>query len=122
MPRNRVALALCLALAACKPADAAPPPVGSEDWEILAPHRDWIEGLQREGLLCCHMGDGRPVVARMVGDRWQVRWRPGQLQGAPTDWTDVPHDVVMRIPNPIGVALAFWWGNQIRCFIPPGGV
>lgn len=115
---------LMLALASCKPlpADAAPPPVGSEDWEIMAPHADWIRWLQRDGVLCCTMADGRPVEARTRGDGWQIRFRPGQLAGAPTEWPDVPPAVVMRGANPIGVAIAFWLGGVVRCFVPPGGI
>lgn len=101
---------------------AAPPPVGSEDWEILHPHAEWIRGLQIEGVLCCSIADGRPVEARSRAGIWQVRWRVGQLDGAPTEWTDVPAEVVMKMHNPIGMPVAFWWGQQIKCFIPPGGV
>lgn len=119
MPRNRVALALCLALAACKPAYAAPPPVGSEDWEILAPHSEWVRSLRRGALGCCDLSDGRPVDARIVGDRWQVRFRPGQLPTAPLHWTDVPRGAVLRISNPTGHPLAFWAAGQILCFVPP---
>ena len=110
-----IALALLLATT---PASAAPPAVGSEDWEILSPYADWIRGLQRDGVLCCTIADGRPVEARTRGDRWQVRWRPGQLADAPTEWTDVPPEVVMHTANPIGVPIAFWLGGVIRCFVP----
>lgn len=113
---------LLLALLISTAAHAAPPPVGSEDWEVMAPWSDWIRGLQHEGVICCTMADGRPVEARTRGDRWQVRWRPGQLTGAPTEWTDVPPDVVMRMANPIGVPIAFWLGGVIRCFVPAGGI
>ena len=119
MPRNRVALALCLALAACKPAYAAPPPVGSEDWAVMGPHKDWIEGLRRAGIRCCDMGDCRPVAARIQGDRWQVKWREGQLPTAPLHWTDVPYDAVMRVENPIGPGIACWNAGRILCFVPP---
>lgn len=101
---------------------AAPPPVGSEDWEIMAPFSDWIRELQHEGILCCTMADGRPVQARTRGETWQVRWRPGQLANAPTDWVDVPEKVILRIPNPIGMPIAFYLGGQIRCFVPPGAI
>lgn len=113
-----LALAVCAGLSGPLPGHAAPPPVGSEDWEIMAPYSEWIRGLQRGGVLCCTMADGRPVEARTRGDRWQVRWRPGQLEGAPTEWTDVPPDVVMHMPNPIGIPIAFWLNGQLRCFVP----
>lgn len=120
MARNRVALALCLALAACKPAYAAPPPVGSEDWEILAPHADWINGLAANGMRCCDWSDTRPVKVRTQGDRWQVWLRAGQIAGAPAErWLDVPDAAVIRIANPVGMPIASWWGGSVRCFVPP---
>ena len=114
--------ALAMSVALAMPAGAAPPAVGSEDWEILHPHAEWIQTLAHNGLLCCSIADGRPVEARLRAGKWQVRWRKDQLEGAPTEWTDVPEAVVMQTSNPIGVPIAFWWGKQIRCFIPPGGV
>lgn len=42
---------LLLALALTAPAWAAPPPVGSEDWEVMAPWSDWIRDLQHEGVI-----------------------------------------------------------------------
>jgi hypothetical protein len=119
---RRATLALCLALAACKPlpAYAAPPAPGSEDWEILHPHADWINGLEAGGMRCCDWSDTRPVKVRTVGDRWQVWLRRGQIAGAPAEqWLDVPDAAVLRIPNPVGMAIASWWGGQVRCFVPP---
>lgn len=110
--------ALLLALALSLLAHAAPPAPGTEDYEIMAPFADWIRGLQHEGIVCCTMADGRPVQARTRGDGWQVRWRPGQLEGAPTEWIDVPASVVLRVPNPTGMPIAFWLGGALRCFVP----
>lgn len=101
----------------------APPPKGSEDWEILSPHAEWIRSVATlDGSICCTIADGRPVDARSRGATWQVKWRPGQLEGAPTDWIDVPEDVVIRVPNPTGFPIAFWLQGKLRCFVPPGGV
>lgn len=100
------------------PALAAPPPVGSEDWQVLAPHAAWITGLRRGGVSCCDLADGRPVEARSRGEGWQVRFRPGQLEGAPVDWVDVPAEAVIRGENPVGLPVAFWYGGQVRCFVP----
>lgn len=85
----------------------------------MGPHREWIENLRRGGVSCCDMGDCRPVSARIVGDRWQVRWRQGQLPTAPLHWTDVPRDVVLTAPNPVGVAVACWNAGRVLCFVPP---
>lgn len=101
---------------------AAPPPVGSEDWEILAPHAEWIQGLQRNFVSCCNLSDGRPVDARTVGDRWQVRFRPGSLANAPLGWVDVPPDAVMPQANPVGMPIAFWVAGRVLCFVPAGAI
>lgn len=103
-------------------AQAAPPAEGSEDWNILAPHADWVRRLRLGIASCCDLADGRPVDARTRGDRWQVRWRPGQLEGAPTGWTDVPPAVLLRVANPTGFPIAFWHAGAVRCFVPPGGI
>lgn len=43
---------------------ADPPPVGSDDWNVMHPYKEWVES-QRDGLgrSCCSTGDGRPVHA-----------------------------------------------------------
>jgi hypothetical protein len=96
----------------------APPLPGTEDHAILSPHSEWIRGLFRGHISCCDMADGRPVSARIHGNEWQVKFRPGQLDGAPLDWTNVPPDAVLRVPNPVGMPIAFWYNSQIMCFIP----
>jgi hypothetical protein len=117
---GQVVLVLC-ALAAS--AQAAPPVVGSEDWEILHPHAAWINGLEAGGMRCCDWSDTRPVEARAGGAGWQVRFRAGQIAGAPHGvWMDVPEAAVLRLANPVGMPIASFWGGQVRCFVPPGGI
>lgn len=102
---------------------AAPPAVGSEDWEILHPHGEWIRSLRANGMMCCDWSDTRPVKVRTVGDHWQIWLRPGQIEGAPAEtWLDVPPDAVIHGPNPVGVAIASYWGGKVRCFVPPGAI
>lgn len=102
---------------------AAPPPVGSEDWEILEPHAEWIKGLTAAGMRCCDWSDTRPVRVRTVGDGWQVWLRKGQIEGAPAEqWLDVPPEAIIHGENPVGMAIASWWGGKVRCFVPPGAI
>lgn len=120
---RKVAAALLLTLALSLPAHAAPPAPGSEDYEILLPHRAWINGLAANGMRCCDWSDTRPVKVRTVGERWQVWFRRGQIAGAPSEqWLDVPASAVIRGDNPVGMAIASWWGGQVRCFVAPGGI
>lgn len=119
------ALALAMAvgvLVRCTtdPAEAAPPAIGSEDHEILSPHGPWVRSLTIPGTgsSCCDESDCRPVDARRGPSGWQVRWRPGQLPGAPTDWTDVPESAVLVRDNPTGIPIACWHGGAVRCFVP----
>ncbi len=118
-----VALAAAMALLAqCtrEPALAAPPAIGSEDHQILAPHAPWVRSLTipGSGSSCCDESDCRPVDARRGPNGWQVRWRPGQIPGAPTDWTDVPESAVLVRDNPTGIPIACWYGGAVRCFVP----
>lgn len=102
---------------------AAPPPVGSEDWEIMAPHAEWVRGLRSiYNVPCCDSSDCRPVEARATNNGWQVRWRPGQLEGAPIEWTDVPEEAVLARENPVGVPVACWFGGRVACFVPGGAI
>ena len=115
----RASLLLALALASCKPqpAYAAPPAPGSEDAEAMSGHGEWVRGLRRGTVSCCDEADCRPVEARATADGWQVRWRPGQLAGAPTQWTPVPPDAVLVRENPIGLPIACWYGGRVQCFV-----
>lgn len=113
---------LLAALLSVGTVQAAPPPKGTEDYEIMADYADWIAQLHVDGVSCCSTADGRPVQARLHGEHWQVRFRAGQLPGAPTEWTDVRDAAVYRGANPVGVPIAWWFGGEIRCFAPPSGI
>jgi hypothetical protein len=100
---------------------AAPPAPDSEDARLLGPHRTWLHGLMTpQGNSCCDESDCRPVEARATAAGWQVRWRAGQLPGAPTEWTDVPEKAVLRRENPVGVPVACWFAGRVQCFVPAG--
>lgn len=114
---------MVLAASLAWPANAAPPAPGTEDYDILKPHGEWIRTLRANGMLCCDWSDTRPVKVRTVGDRWQIWLRPDQIIGAPVEqWLDVPDDAIIRGDNPVGMAIASWWGGRVRCFVPPGGI
>lgn len=100
---------------------AAPPQPGSEDANIMAGHGEWVHSLRSAaGVSCCDESDCRPVEARATSEGWQVRWRPGQLEGAPTEWTPVPPEAVLARENPVGMPVACWYGGRVACFVPGG--
>ena len=123
--------AISLSLAIIAPADAAPPPAGSEDAEMMAPMHDWINSARNpQGWLCCSEADARPVDVRTRGDHYEVRFmHPDELPDPkPVGWQTVPADAIMRdehgraIPAPEGVPVAWWYNGVVRCFAVPGGV
>lgn len=102
---------------------AAAPPPGSEDYEILHPHKQWIESATNAAQgLCCSMADGRVVDAKIVGDHWEVLFlHPETLKDPPIGWQRVPEWAVVPGVNETGVPIGWWYGSLVRCFAPQGG-
>jgi hypothetical protein len=95
---------------------AAPPPSGSEQDAILAPHGEWVKGLMnpytRQG--CCDLSDCRVVSARVRDSHYQAFiGREAYGQDAPDQWLDVPDDVVLHERNnPVGLPIACWRASR----------
>jgi hypothetical protein len=107
------------------PALAAPPPTGSEDYEITAPHGAWFRSLRNaEGALCCTLSDCRPVQARVSGDgHWEFLADPRHFANADNSWIRVPDDRVLRRANPVGRPVACYIpGFPPFCFLPADAV
>lgn len=129
----RLALALLLFAG---PATAAPPPVGSPDYDDLSPFAPWVAGQHVPGMsdICCSIADGRVVDVRINGltGRYEIRFKhPETIRDAfplpkPGVWYEVPPIAVLRVPNPTGKAIAWWspgsvvskYNSPIRCFAP----
>ena len=125
-------MAACAALFAAAPAFAEPPPVGSEDYEILAPFGDWIAAQNQPGTVvsCCNIGDGRIVEHRVREGHLQIRFvHPETLPDYPYahrpavgQWYPVPDNSILRGPtgapiaNPTGVDVGWWLGGRILCY------
>lgn len=123
--RRGVAIVVSLMVFISALAHAAAPAVGSEDYEIMYPYREAIQGLHVNGIICCSWADGRPVRQRrcQVGDDcpdgWQVRFRPSNDIGAPFDkWLSVRKAGTSRDANPVGVPIAWYRGGAVICFWP----
>lgn len=126
---TRFAAAVILAASVASPAAwSAPPPVGSEDWEIMAPYAAWIE-TQRDqiGRICCDWSDARPVQVRQRLGKWEVQFvRPRDLPPPyPDGWQVVPDHAVLRdrngraVVSPVGLSIAWWYAGEVRCFTVP---
>ena len=104
------------------PAQAAPPPVGSDDWNVMAPFKEWVTS-QHDGLgrWCCDISDGRPVDARIDGDHWVVHVTPKHFPGEKDRWMTVPDEKVTRNANPTGEPILWLYQGRVQCFAPPDG-
>lgn len=119
-----LALAWVLSMPLPGVAHAAPPPVGSEDYKLLMPYKEWVTSQHDKlGRWCCDLGDGRPVDARIVnGDHWEAHITHEHFPDEPEAWLPVPEDKIVRAGNPTGTPIVWLWGGKVQCFAPPGGV
>lgn len=95
----------------------AAPPGGGHDPAIS----DWFESLKAPdtGIACCSISDCRPVSWRYVGGRVEVWIGKGAFgDEAPDAWLVVPDGAILpRIANPMGEAVACFYGGAVRCFV-----
>jgi hypothetical protein len=114
------ALGVLLALSA--PARAAPPPMGSDDWAVMGPYKEWVTSQHDlAGRWCCDIGDGRPVEARIAGDHWEVHVTPAHFPDEPDHWMAVPDEKITRNVNPTGMPILWLYQSRVQCFAPPDG-
>jgi hypothetical protein len=114
-----VALGLVLSGAAF----AAPPPEGSDDWNVMHPYADWVRTQHDPtGHWCCDIGDGRPVEAEIDGDHWRVHVTPAHFPGETDRWLPVPDEKIIRNANPTGSPILWMYQGRVQCFAPPDGV
>ncbi len=121
------ALASAAALAAAAwlvvPAHAAPPPVGSDDWNVMMPYKEWVTSQHDTlGRWCCDIGDGRPVEARIADDHWEVHVTPKHFPDEVDHWMPVPDEKITRNANPTGTPILWMYQGRVQCFAPPDGV
>ena len=112
-------------------AHAAPPELGSEDYENLMPYSEWIAGRTAPGGgLCCSVSDCRVVPWRATGNGYEAMISNHDARGfvkfadAPDRYLTVPNEVIKREGNPTGFAIACWSAyrgkdNGFYCFFLP---
>ena len=86
------------------------PPTGADP---NSPLGLWYRSLTApySGMSCCSVSDCRPVEARLVDDRWEVR--------SVDAWVAVPPWAVLKRENPDGRPIACLFRGGILCFVPP---
>jgi hypothetical protein len=116
------ALALVGGILLAGTAQAAPPPVGSDDWQIMHPYAEWVTSQHdRRGYWCCDIGDGRPVEARIVDDHWEVHITKVHFPDEPEHWLAVPDGKITAGGNPTGTPIVWLLHGNVQCFAPPDG-
>jgi len=100
-------------------ANAAPPPVGTEDYNIMMPYAAWVvQQKTQSGLSCCDIADGRPVNIRSTAHGWEAYISKTKFgSSAPDAWLPIPDSAILHVANPTGVAVAWWYMGSIRCFV-----
>jgi hypothetical protein len=106
-------------------AHAAPPPVGSDDWNVMAPYAQWVTTQHAEnGNWCCDISDGRPVDARINAEgHWEAHVTSEHWPLAHDHWVEVPDVRVLHTANPTGLPI-MWYSvpaDHVYCFAPGSG-
>lgn len=121
---------LILGLLIASNALAAPPPIGSEDYLIMQPFRDWINEQIVPGTndsSCCNVSDGRPVTTRINKDGHYEAYVthekfPSSVAEGKDMWLEIPDEAIIKPANPTGVAILWYYYAHIYCFSPSNGV
>jgi hypothetical protein len=84
-------------------------------YRLSAEQRAWFKKMSDgQGIACCDGADGYPVEYEMRQSTYWVHFK--------SVWLPVPESAVLRQPNPIGVAVAWFWSFDgeigVRCFVP----
>lgn len=122
---------------------AAPPPYGSDDWNIMHPYKEWVESQHDQlGRWCCDIADGRPVDAEIyyncdlppdlphgecpvmmpIGAHWWVHIERKHFPDERDRWEVVPDEKITHNANPVGVPILWLYQGRVQCFAPPDGV
>lgn len=123
---RRLALALGTLASLVQLAYAAPPPPGTEDYDVLMPYASEIANAHEDDYKewrCCDIADGTLVDVKTVGNVYFVSPRVDRIPYAhPGTWYEVrPETVLHKWRNPTGEPIAWFFNGTVRCFAPPIG-
>ena len=84
-------------------------------YQLTVEQKAWFKRMRDGiGIGCCDSADGYPGDYEMRKNQYWVHFN--------SVWLPVPESAILRQPNPIGTAVAWFWefdGDiQVRCFIP----
>ena len=113
----RLAALLLLVLPAA--VQAAPPPMGSEDWAIMEDFRDWVVTQHAaNGQWCCDISDGRPLGAdevRVAGDHYEILYGRKHWPDGTDNWITVPKTALLERLSPVGYVIAWVSSGRVYC-------
>ncbi len=117
---TRLAVPAVLAALAVLPVQAAPPPPGSDQAEMMAPHGDWIRRQRSStGVNCCDWSDGRVVQPHQVRRRpdgvWEVFYARDVWDDGTDVWLVVPASAVLPTLSPVGLPVAWILRSRVLC-------
>ena len=83
-------------------------------YQLTVEQKAWFKRMHDgNGIGCCDSADGYPVDYEMREDGYWAHFN--------SVWLSVPESAILRQPNPIGTAVAWFWefdGDiEVRCFI-----
>ena len=126
MLRNGAILAVALALStgALLPcARSAPPPDAPDTFHA------WFKSQSNSRKqLCCSIADGRILrldQVRQTDEGWEVQFPEtmaksvGMTNVSVGDWIKVPPENILYTDNPTGQPVAWFYNNEVRCFVLP---
>lgn len=108
------------------PAQAHPPEPGTEDFALMNEFKDWVVTQHAaNGQWCCDLGDGRPLhedEIRFIAGHYQILYTRKHWDDGTEEWIDVPASALMRIPNPLGMPVAWVIHGHVFCLSLTGAV
>lgn len=119
---------LACALSASFSSSASPPPVGSDQWNMSRPYKDFIVNMRnKNGGSCCDLSDGRgDLEERELPDgRYQVKMTKKAYEHYDVkeegEWIDVPPEAVLTATHANEVCKSVREANPTNntCKAPP---
>lgn len=87
-----------------------------DNYKLSPDQKAWFNSVRNnQNVGCCAVSDGYPVEYEKRDDGFYYVYFKN-------DWRKVPHDAEIKIDNPIGVAVAWFYDDKgtpiVKCFVP----